>query len=452
MFSQVHSVLNSIGRIEFKFYQSKSLSYIAGYVNAAKIGQRLYSAILPGFTADLPFFILLAILLFWYSAQLASVVLAGILLVSLLKVLFLASSTQLVEAQISAALHENLVAIETIRSFRAARLSNMWAAIVSRYLAHLDQVANSTMLETRHKALQSSLQSGITTVTGVLVLAIGANAALQGSLSVGELVAFLLLKGQAENKAFSWVEKAFELSPLCKQADRLRELRDNELKMQSFDPKRQTDRVRAVTVSCAVNGFSYSPGKVILRDIEFTVPAGSLACIVAPSGRGKTTLLHIIGGLYPDSDAEIGFAATFAGDVQMAIKPVISGCFQDDILLTGTILQAVSWHTSDPDIELAQTSLQLSGATEFVNNLPDGLDTAIEEGGKNISLGQRQRLLLARAFYMRPQLLLLDEFSNHLDPVAEKHLIRGIRALGCTCIFASHSPGIHREADSTLEL
>ena len=201
--------------------------------------------------------------------------------------------------------------------------------------------------------------------------------------------------------------------------------------------------------------FSH-PGKAVLKDVTFRIPAGETTVLVGPSGAGKTTIIDLITALQRPQGGEILVDGAPLRRLRLhAWRSMIGYVPQELILLSGTVRENLTLgaEAAEEDIRRA---LELAGAAEFVAELPEGLETDLGERGVKLSGGQRQRLSLARALVRRPKLLILDEVTSALDPETERQLVEQIGALagegGMTIIAITHTGAWQRAADRVLRL
>jgi ABC-type bacteriocin/lantibiotic exporter with double-glycine peptidase domain len=184
----------------------------------------------------------------------------------------------------------------------------------------------------------------------------------------------------------------------------------------------------AVAVEARKLSFAYPPGNPTLHGIDFRVEAGECIGISGRSGCGKTTLFHLVAGLL----------APGAGELR--VQGSVGFVPQNSEIFTGTILENIALGDPTPDAARALHCAELASATEFVVQQPQGLDTRIGEGGGSLSRGQSQRIMLARALYWEPTILILDEPTSALDTVTEKALFRSFEKIrkGRTVVMAAH--------------
>ncbi|MFZ0021683.1 MAG: thiol reductant ABC exporter subunit CydD, partial [Acetobacteraceae bacterium] len=193
--------------------------------------------------------------------------------------------------------------------------------------------------------------------------------------------------------------------------------------------------------------FTWDPARgPALNGLSFRVPDGETLVVAGPSGAGKSTVIEILlGFVRPDRGRVTINGADIADLVPQALARLTAWIGQRPVLFASTIRDNIRFarpEATDAEVEEAARS---ASVTEFSTALPDGLDTAVGEGGYGLSGGQAQRVAIARAFLKNAPLLLLDEPTAHLDPATEGEVLDSLRrlALGRTVILASHSSAAH---------
>ena len=171
--------------------------------------------------------------------------------------------------------------------------------------------------------------------------------------------------------------------------------------------------------------FGYGSNKHILKDIRFDVAAGETIGIIGGTGSGKSSMVQLIPRLY---DVRKGIVQVGGVDVRdydlTALRSSVAMVLQKNVLFSGTIKENVRWGKQDATDEEIERACRLAQADEFIRGFPDGYDTYIEQGGTNVSGGQRQRLCIARALIAKPKILILDDSTSAVDTHTES-LIRG---------------------------
>jgi ATP-binding cassette subfamily B protein len=173
----------------------------------------------------------------------------------------------------------------------------------------------------------------------------------------------------------------------------------------------------------------------------FTITAGSVVGIVGRSGSGKSTLAKLIQGLYSVQEGVVRFDGVDAREIDLSyLRRQVGIVMQENFLFRGTVRENII--TTKPDASFAEViaAAQAAGADEFIERLPQGYDTMLEENASNLSGGQKQRLSIARSLISKPRILILDEAASALDPESEAIFIRNLSqiAVGRTVVMISH--------------
>lgn len=200
--------------------------------------------------------------------------------------------------------------------------------------------------------------------------------------------------------------------------------------------------------------FSYDE-KTVLNSISFSIPANKMIALTGPSGSGKTTILDLICKLYLPQSGKITIDDISFEDVDSyKWRKSIGYVPQEFVVLHDTIFNNIA--LNDPSItkDDAISALKKAKAWEFVEDLPEGLDTVLGERGSRISGGQRQRISLARALARKPQILIMDEATASLDSATEKEIFAVLKKLSkdTTIIAISHQNNLQKFADVVIDL
>lgn len=159
---------------------------------------------------------------------------------------------------------------------------------------------------------------------------------------------------------------------------------------------------------------------MVLDDVSFTIPAGSFVAIVGATGVGKTSMVSLIPRFYDTTSGDIYVDGVNVKDYSLShLRSNIGMVLQNNVLFTGTIRSNLQWGAPDGDDETLLEATKDSQAYEFISRFPEGLDTAIEQGGVNVSGGQKQRLCIGRAMLKNPSILILDDSTSAVDSATE---------------------------------
>ena len=201
--------------------------------------------------------------------------------------------------------------------------------------------------------------------------------------------------------------------------------------------------------------YRHPDGTVAVDDVSFEARVGELVAVVGPAGSGKTTLAHLLPRyLAPTSGRVLADGVDLASVSLASLRAQVSYVFQETWLFDGTIAENVRLGAPGASDEAVARALRLARAEEFVAHLPAGLATRVGRGGSQLSVGQRQRLAIARALVRETPILILDEPTSALDPETEQALVGSLREAGRgrLVLVIAHRLSTIRSADRILFL
>lgn len=286
------------------------------------------------------------------------------------------------------------------------------------------------------------------------LLWLGTGLVLDAGLSPGQLMSCYTLAGYLTGPLTGLIGLNASIQEALIATDRLFELMDLEAEpdrgTMEFDPARVGD------IHFEGVGFKHAGRLATLEDITLTIPAGKITALIGESGCGKSTLLALIQRLYLPQSGRIRLGGHDLGYFRLeSLRRYLAVVPQQTQLMTGTILENLAPGDYQPDMRRILTLCREVGILEFVEKLPQGFFTHLNENGSSLSGGQRQRLALVRALYLDAPILLLDEPSSALDPDSEQLLmgiLRRLRSEGRTIVLAAHASWLLTLADQTVLL
>jgi ABC-type multidrug transport system fused ATPase/permease subunit len=199
--------------------------------------------------------------------------------------------------------------------------------------------------------------------------------------------------------------------------------------------------------------FGYSPALTVLKDLSFEVEGGEVLGLVGPSGSGKTTLLNLIPRFYDPQGGSIKINGTEIREIELsALRKHIAYVFQEPFLLPGTISSNILYGNEKLGDAEVVAAAKLANAHEFISKLPDGYKTVVGEGSTRLSVGEKQRISIARAFLKNAPILLLDEPTSSLDAESEESIIQSLGELmkNRTVIISAHRFSTLRNVDRVM--
>lgn len=289
-------------------------------------------------------------------------------------------------------------------------------------------------------------------ISSALLLGYGGLRVLQGALTVGDLMMFLVYLMMLLEPLAALASSATQLQNSLSGLDRVLDLLDEQKEMESTDDSIRVnhDEVRGEIEFRAVT-FTY-PGtdSPALSDINLQVPAGQTVALVGPSGAGKTTLSNLVARFYDPQQGQVLLDGIPLTDYDVeSFRGLLGVVEQDVFLFDGTISQNISYARRDASDAEIRRAAEAANATEFIDRMPDGLHTVIGERGVRLSGGQRQRLAIARAILADPKLLILDEATSNLDTDSEQLIQQSLSQLmeGRTSFVIAHRLSTIASAD-----
>ena len=193
------------------------------------------------------------------------------------------------------------------------------------------------------------------------------------------------------------------------------------------DPENPIEIVSNGEVEFKHVNFAYSEGKDVLLDVNIKVKSGSTIGILGPTGSSKTTLVSLIARLFDAQQGEVLVGGHNVKEYKLeSLRDSVSVVLQKNTLFTGTIRENLKWGNENATDEQIMEACDIAQVTPFLKDMPDGLDTKIEQGGSNVSGGQKQRLCIARALLKNPKILILDDSTSACDTHTDKLIRDGL--------------------------
>ncbi|MEV6823328.1 ABC transporter ATP-binding protein [Amycolatopsis sp. NPDC051102] len=356
----------------------------------------------------------------------------------------------------SAELERALSAIRTVRVLRAEDRER------DRIMRLADKAFHDSLATARRDAIVGPAMTLAVHGSMIAVLVVGGLRVAGGEASLAELVGFLLYVTYiAEPMAglfavFAMLQRGLAALQRIEDVAQL-PIETDELTSPESPPSTRMP-VDAQTPAIAFDNvnFAYKPDRPVLREVSFVVPRHRCVAMVGPSGAGKSTIFALIARFY---DPTAGRILLDGRDMvrQMSVaecRAAIGLVEQSAPIMDGTLRENITYGRPEATDAEIRRAVELASLDGLVRRLPAGLETHVGEHGDLLSGGERQRVAIARALLPRPQLLLLDEPSAHLDPANEAVLLRTLRQIAaeCTLLVIAHRPATIQAADSVILL
>lgn len=269
-------------------------------------------------------------------------------------------------------------------------------------------------------AFSMPLMQAVSYVTILLLSWLGAKMIVGSSMTTGALMGLITYAMQIL-MSLMMLSMVFVMITISRaSAERISELLSEQTDI--ADPSNPVTEVPDGSLRFDHVGFSYSkdPNRMCLNDIHLDIPSGSLLGILGETGSGKSSLVQLIPRLY---DTTVGTVSVGGTDVKryslQALRDAVSVVLQKNELFSGTIRENLRWGNENATDEEIIQACRLSQADSFIRQFPNGYDTVIEQGGANVSGGQKQRLCIARALLKKPKILILDDSTSAVDTATD---------------------------------
>lgn len=385
-----------------------------------------------------------------YSAKLAAIVLAYAAVIGAVVALLIQPFRARLQALYNAEGERQSILVETIQGMRTVKSLALEDARRKDWGERSARAVNMHFSVGRISNVAHVAMSLLEKLMMVTIIAVGTYDVFEQTLTIGALIAFNMLAGRVVHPLVQIVALVHEYQETALSVRMLGEIMNRPVEGKGDAAGLRppiSGRIEFEDVT-----FRYSPQSApALYRVSFSIPPGKLVGIVGRSGSGKTTLTRLIQGLYPVQEGVIRIDGVDAREIDLAhLRHNIGVVLQENFLFRGTVRQNIALTKPGAAFEEIVAAARLAGADEFIERLPQGYDTMLEENGANLSGGQKQRLAIARAVLPQPRILILDEAASSLDPESEAIFLRNLAQLarGRTVIIISHRLSTLTKADA----
>lgn len=295
----------------------------------------------------------------------------------------------------------------------------------------------------------------LTGIAMAVVVVVGGSLVLNGSLEIGVIVAFIFYIQRFFDPIRSLTMQYSIMQRAMTSGRRITEVLDV--------PASINDKPDAITLTRDMDGsvefknvvFGYSPDRPVLKNVSFTVKPGETVALVGPTGSGKTSAMSLVHRFYEvDSGAVLVGGHDVRDVTQQSLGEQVAMVLQEPFLFTGSVFDNIRYNKASATREQVINAARAVGAHDFIERLPGGYDSILEQRGSNLSLGQRQLLSFARALVADAKILVLDEATANIDSYTERQIQKALLTLleGRTGMVIAHRLATIRGADRIIVL
>lgn len=382
-----------------------------------------------------------AFLMYLIDPKLTVIVLVLSLAFVLLRVVFVPAFKSRMYSAIDGEIRRDFHLMESIKKIEAVKLYQLSdQAALSWNSEHARLEQDRARIE-RMQANVELTNQAVSHLQMLVIVGLGASAVLKGENSVGMLVSFIFYKDFFMGNVLSAVENHLQIKMVKVETDRLKDVRvSTENRVQGCYRERLStpyELLREVAFDSVSFSYSNLDGS-ILHDISIILLCDEKVALLGPSGCGKTTFMNILSGLLEPTSGKVlinGRERGLFGQNQYSKQVAVVR--SSDKVIPGTVIDNVIYGEV-LDVDLLECCLSSADLDDVIRQLPLGLNTRLGPNGSQLSSGQQQRLMIARALYRQPKLLMLDEPTSHLDGEARRKVMETIERLDVGVFLITH--------------
>ncbi|MDP3720557.1 MAG: ABC transporter ATP-binding protein [Acidobacteriota bacterium] len=351
-----------------------------------------------------------------------------------------------IQAEVTGRLTEALGGIRIVKSYTAEKREE----IVFTHGAH--KLFRNIAQSMTGVSATTSGGTVIIGVVGVIMIWMGGNAILAGTMTLGDFVMYIFFIGLLAAPMISIASIGTQITEAFAGLDRIREIMNMQTEdeadagkpsLGAIDGDIRFDRV----------WFEYNEGVPVLKDVSFHAAPGTTTALVGSSGSGKSTLISLVMAFNRPLKGTISVDGKNLMDIPLRdYREQLASVLQENFLFDGTIAENIGYAKPGASLDEIKAAAQLAHCEEFILKFPEGYETIVGERGIKLSGGQRQRVSIARAILASPKVLILDEATSSLDSESEEMIQDGLKALrtGRTTFVIAHRLSTIRSADQIL--
>jgi ATP-binding cassette subfamily B protein len=343
---------------------------------------------------------------------------------------------------------DNLQGVRQIKSYAREETE------LTRFAESAHLVGETQLVIMRTWSVYSSIVAFLGTLGSIIVLYLGGRDVLAGTMTQGDLFTFFFLVTMFYDpiKSLHQINQLYQAGRAS--SDRVAEILDATQEVYGDDAPVPTSRAKG-QVEYRNVAFAYRPDVTALRDITVNVTPGQCVALVGPTGAGKSTFVSLLSRFYEATSGEILLDGRNIAQIPLReLREQVGVVSQETFLFNGTILDNLRFGRPDATREEIEEMARAACVHDFVANLPEGYDTHVGERGVKLSVGEKQRISIARALLKNPPVLVLDEATASVDTETERLIQQALGRLlaGRTSFVIAHRLSTVRHADMILVL
>jgi ATP-binding cassette subfamily B protein len=435
-------VIDHLFRLPLQYFDVRRVGDIAGRVNELANIRQFVTGTALTVVLDALFSVIYVAVMLKYSIVLTFVSVATVPFFTVLIIfvspivrrLLLIRAERYADAQ--SYLVETLNGIQTVKA-QNIELTSRWNWY-ERYARFMNAGFRTILTNTAASAVAGFLNS----LSGLLLLWVGAYMVLKNELTLGQLIAFRIISGNVTGALLRFIQVWQSFQEVGMSIERLRDILNSDTESDEADRLNITLPNIEGEVAFDEICFRFNPsGPLQVANVNFSFPAGTFVGIVGESGSGKSTMMKLVQRLYPPTSGRIQIDGYDISKVELySLRRQIGVVLQDTLLFNNTVKANIALNNPEATDEQIIAAAKVAEAHEFIMGLANGYNTIVGERGASLSGGQRQRIAIARTVLQKPRLLILDEATSALDYNLESAVCRNLveEFKGRTVFFITH--------------
>jgi len=355
-------------------------------------------------------------------------------------------------AKVTTVVQENVAGARVVRAFAQEHAER------AKFVDRADAYVGKAIASVRFWVVRTLSSNFVFGMIIPLALLYGSYQVMGGRIEIGDIVLCFFYMRPVEHRLRHLMNMAEVYQSGAAGAERVFEVLDEEPSIASNPGARPAPRP-AEKAGAAVEfrnvSFGYDPGKPVLRDISFRAGPGETVGIVGHTGSGKSTLISLIPRFHDPTDGTVTLNGVDVRDIRLReLRRSVGMIFQETFLFSASVRENIAYGRPGADFEAIQAAARAARADDFIRELEDGYDAVVGDRGVTLSGGQAQRIAIARAVLLDPQVLVLDDATASVDSETERLIretVRGV-AQGRTSFVVAHRVSSVAHADRILVL
>ena len=410
--------------------------------------QGLIASIVDGIMA-----IATLVMMFVYSPKLAFIVLVAVFIYIIVKVITFRLNEQYKQESIVLSAKESTNFMETVRAVQTIKLFSKESQRESMWLNQYAASLNAGIKLGKLEIIIAAINQTVFPIAGVLIVWVGAQEIMASVFSIGMLYAFFSYQTQFTGKVSALIDILVEFKLAGVDLERVSDIVHAEIEQNNAQLLDNHHDLKG-EIEVKNLSFRYAENEAyVFQNLNFTIKSGETIVIIGTSGCGKSTLLKVLLGLFPPTSGDVLYDKTNITQIDTtSLRTQIAAVMQEDCLVAGSIAENIAFSDPQIDMQRVQTAAQMAAIHNEISKMPMAYNSLVGDMGTTLSGGQKQRIFLARALYVNPKILFLDEASSHLDTHTESIINSSIKEMSITRVIIAHRKETIALADRVIDL